>query len=250
MSIRKRFEELAEHLELLIFSGRLKAGDAIPSERELMQEFGVGRSTVREALFSLQRKGLLSGRAGAVARVSNPTPDTIVSELSGAARHMLSRPEGVRHLQHARALLEIGLAREAALHASEEDIAELGQALEANRTAPDQAAFEKSDLLFHYTLAMIAHNPVFTSLNHALNAWLAEQRTVSARAGADPTEVYLQHKAVYDAIARRDAVAAEQAMEKHLTTVAEYYWRAVSFPRTSRGTPQPSRDGGPRVRTI
>ena len=224
---RKRFEEIAEHVELLIFSGRLAEGDKIPSERELMERFGVGRSTVREALFTLQRKGLLSARPGAAARIARPTPQTLVSDLSGAARHLLSRPDGVRHLQHARALLEIGLARDVALHASADDLAKLTEALEANGRAPDQKTFEQTDLMFHYTLAMISHNPIFTSLNHALNEWLAEQRIVSARAGTTHRAVYLEHKAIHDAILQRDVVAAEAAMDTHLKGVYRNYWKAV-----------------------
>jgi DNA-binding FadR family transcriptional regulator len=225
---RKRYEEIAEHLELLIFSGRLSVGDKIPSERELMAHFGVGRSTVREALFALQRKGLLSARAGAAARVSKPTPQTLVSDLSGAARHLLTHPGGVRHLQHARALFEVGLAREVARHATDEDLRLLSEALEANRQAIDrQAAFEHTDLMFHYTLAMIAHNPIYTSLNHALNEWLAEQRSVSARAGVSRQEVYRQHSDIHDAILRRDPAAAQDAMETHLATVYRNYWKAM-----------------------
>jgi DNA-binding FadR family transcriptional regulator len=224
---RKRFEEIAEHIELLIFSGQLAVGDKISSERELMERFGVGRSTVREALFTLQRKGLLNVRPGAAARIARPTPQTLVSDLSGAARHLLSRPDGVRHLQHARALLEIGLARDVSLHAGDDDLPKLTEALEANRLAPDQKTFEQTDLMFHYTLAMISHNPIFTSLNHALNEWLAEQRSVSARAGTSHHAVYLEHKAIHDAILRRDAVAAEAAMEAHLAGVYRNYWKAV-----------------------
>jgi GntR family transcriptional regulator, sialic acid-inducible nan operon repressor len=226
---RKRYEEIAEHLELQIFSGRLLEGKKIPSERELMEHFGVGRSTVREALFSLQRKGLLTARAGAAARVTKPTPQTIVSDLSGAARHFLNQPNGVRHLQHARALLEIGLAREVALRASDDDLSTLSEALEGNRSAIEgsQKAFEHSDLMFHYALAMIAHNPIFTSLNHALNEWLAEQRSMSARAGATRIEVYQQHKAVHDAILARDPAAAQSAMEVHLAAVYRNYWKAL-----------------------
>ena len=224
---RKRFEEIAEHVELLIFSGKLVVGDKIPSERELMERFGVGRSTVREALFTLQRKGLLNARPGAAARIARPTPQTMVSDLSGAARHLLSRPDGVRHLQHARALLEIGLARDVALHAGPNDIAKLSEAVEANGRALDQSTFEQTDLMFHYTLAMISHNPIFTSLSHALNEWLAEQRSVSARAGVSHHAVYLEHKAIHDAILRRDALAAEAAMETHLARVYRNYWKAV-----------------------
>lgn len=228
---RKKYEEIAEHLELLIFAGKLRIGDKIPSERELMARFGTGRSSVREALFTLQRKGLLSARAGAQCRVSRPSPDTVISELSGAARHMLSQPEGVRHLQNARLLFEVGLAREVAMRARPEDVETLRAALEDNRRAPDQATFERTDLVFHYTLAMICHNPVFTSLNLALNEWLAEQRAISARSGVTFEEVANEHQAVFDAVAARDPAAAQEAMQRHLEAVAERYWRSLG-PRT------------------
>ncbi|HMN84478.1 MAG TPA: FCD domain-containing protein [Bauldia sp.] len=239
---RRKFEEIAEHLELAIFSGRLSVGDKIPSERLLMDQFGVGRSTVREALFMLQRKGLLETRAGAAARVSRPDADTLIDDVSGAARHMLSQPDGVRHLQNARMLLEIGLARHAAKHATASDLEALKSALDANGAATDQPTFERTDLTFHFTLAMISHNPVFTSIHHALMAWLAEQRSMSARAGATRVEIYAQHKAIYDAIAAGDTSTAEAAMETHLLTVARYYWRGVdpqdAPPREPGGGPQ------------
>ena len=225
---RKKFQVISEHLELMIFHGKLQPGDKIPSERELMAEFGAGRSSVREALFTLQRKGLLAVRPGAAARVTSPSPDTMVSELSGAARHLLRQPQGVRDLQDARALLEIGLARRAALRASDEDIAELAKSLERNRLATEQEEFIRTDLLFHYTLAMIAHNGIFTSLNMALNDWLADQRRISSRSNITFDAVYEQHKAIYDAVAARDAQAAELAMERHLDAVARNYWQHVS----------------------
>lgn len=225
---RKKFQEISEHLELMIFLGKLQPGDKIPSERELMAQFGAGRSSVREALFALQRRGLLAIRPGAAARVTSPTADSMVSELSGAARHLLRQPQGVRDLQDARALLEIGLARRAALHASEEDIEALAKSLEENRLAADQEEFFRTDMLFHYTLAAIAHNQIFTSLNTALNDWLADQRRVSSRSTATFADVYAEHKRVYDGIAARDPVAAEAAMEAHLHAVADRYWKHVT----------------------
>jgi DNA-binding FadR family transcriptional regulator len=69
---------------------------------------------------------------------------------------------------------------------------------------------------------------VFTSLNMALTEWLAEQRNVSARAGATFEEVYRQHKAIHDAIAARQPIAAQEAMQAHLDSVAERYWREVT----------------------
>ena len=102
------------------------------------------------------------------------------------------------------------------------------KALEANRAAEDQATFVRTDLTFHYSLAMISHNPIFTSLHHALMDWLADQRSTSSRAGATRAEIFAQHRVIYEAVRDRDPVAAENAMEEHLTTVARYYWQAVA----------------------
>lgn len=225
---RKKYEEIADFLELKIFTSGLKVDDKLPSERDLMTQFGAGRSSVREAIFALQRKGLVSARAGTAARVTRPTADSLVSELSGAARHLLSYPEGIRDLQNARMLLEVGLARSAALNATPEDVARLKAALDANRGASDAQTFQASDMLFHYTLAQISHNQVFTALNMALNNWLAEQRRISSKAGVSFDAVYIQHEAVFLAIQDRDPIAAEIAMEAHLESVMANYWTQVA----------------------
>ena len=226
---RKRYEEIAEHIELLIHSDRIGEGGQLPSERELMERFGVGRSTVREALFMLQRMGLVQVNSGAPARVTLPTAEVFVSELSGAARLFLGTPQGMRQFQHARALFEIGLAREAATDPTPETSATLGAALEANRQAiGDPAAFEQTDLDFHSALAATSGNPIFVSLTKALNEWLAKQRAVSIRAGASHEEVYAQHKAIHDAIVGGAPEAAMAAMQAHLDFVVRMYWQAVT----------------------
>lgn len=225
---RRKYEEIADHLELAIVSGKVKVGERIPSERELMERFGAGRGSVREALFTLQRKGLLEVTAGAVPRVGKPTADLMVRELSGIARLLLMRPEGARELQEARALFEIGLARQAAQRASAARIEQLRAALEANRTAPDQATFVTTDVAFHAAIAQACENSTYLAVNAAFGEWLHEQRAVSARAGATREGVIEQHTAIFEAIARHDFVAAEAAMEDHLATVARFYWQGLS----------------------
>ena len=226
---RKRHEEIAEHIELLVLSDRIGLGGRLPSERELMERFGVGRSTVREALFKLNRMGLVELTAGAPARITQPTAELILNELAGVARHFLATPEGVRHFQHARQLFEVALAREAASRASEEEIGVLSQALEANRRSiGDQARFVKTDLEFHFALARVANNPIFTSLMTALGEWLGKQRAVSAQGGATQSTAYAQHVAIIEAIAQRDPERAGRAMQRHLEAVVKQYWRAMA----------------------
>ncbi|MGL6181158.1 MAG: GntR family transcriptional regulator, partial [Aestuariivirga sp.] len=82
MTVLKRsrlFEQIAEILEQRIRSQLSAPGDELPSERDLMKEFGVGRTAVREALFHLQRMGLVELRPGARARVATPTPAAVMS---------------------------------------------------------------------------------------------------------------------------------------------------------------------------
>jgi DNA-binding FadR family transcriptional regulator len=224
---RLRYEEIAEHIELMVLSGETPAGTKLPSERDLMERFGVGRSTVREALFALKKRGLLAVNGGARARVTSPDPRFVLGEFNPVVRRMLASPDGVRHFQHARALLEVALAREAAMRAAKDGIARISAALEANRSAIDDAAlFTETDLEFHLAIARACGNPMFTALHDAMLDWLADQRRVSRSAGAESETVYLEHKRVHDAIVRRDAVEAMSAMEDHLANVVRNYWRA------------------------
>src|SRR5439155_25188427 len=147
--------------------------DLIPSERELMREFGVGRPAVREALFHLKNMGLIELRSGERAMVTRPTAGVVVESLAGMARHMLSQPDGVRNFQDARLFFEAGLARHAARHATEGELSELKSTLEANRRAIDDLPrFERSDVDFHYVLAVIPKNPIFPAIHAAIVEWL------------------------------------------------------------------------------
>ncbi|HHG90621.1 MAG TPA: FCD domain-containing protein [Devosia sp.] len=224
---RKKYQEIAEHFELLVLSGRLRPGDRLPAERQIMEEFDAGRSSVREALFSLQRQGLLTSRPGAVPRVSTPTVDGMFAELSGSMRHYLNRPEGLREMQDARALLEIGLARRAAQTASGDDIKKLEKALDANRAARDLDTFVQTDVAFHLAIARISRNPVFEALNAALSDWLKDQRVKSSASGASFEEVADQHVKIFEAIKNKDVEAAAEAMDRHLAIVVDRYWKAV-----------------------
>ena len=224
---RRRHEEIAEHLELLIVRGELRPDDALPSERELMTRFGAARSSVREALFLLRRKGLAEMRAGARTRVTRPSAERLIGDLSGAAQLLARRPGGARSLQQARALLEIGLAREAARGATPEAVARLGEALEDNRRAGDLDEFERTDLAFHRRLAEASGNDVFVALTDAFGDWLAEQRWISARSGVSFETVVAEHEAILEAIRAGDPAAAQDAMQAHLDAVVERYWAAL-----------------------
>jgi DNA-binding FadR family transcriptional regulator len=219
----------------MIREGALIAGDPLPSERELTVRFGVGRTAVREALFHLQKMGLIELKSGERAKVTLPTPAVVVEGLAGAARHMLAQPDGVRQFQDARAFFEVGLARHAAKHASASDLKDLAAALEANRQSiGDLAKFERTDVEFHYVLALIPRNPIFTAFHSAIAEWLVEQRHVTLTYPGNNKIAFRAHKAIYEAIAARDADRAERMVRSHLSHVSTSYWRAVNDAATQK----------------
>lgn len=224
---RRLYEDIVKRIEKLIVTGEFTPGDQLPSERELMVAFAVGRPAVREALFALSKMGLIALQNGERAVVTQPTPKLLIGELSGAARHLLAEPEGVRHFQHARALFEVALARDAARRATDADIARLRDALAANkRCLDDRAAFVESDVAFHLILAQIPGNPIFTALHAAIAEWLKEQRTTSVREGGSSAAACRAHERIFKAIAARDPDKAEKAMGVHLAEVEKFYWQA------------------------
>lgn len=210
-------EQVAEQLEAEILGGRLSENDQLPSERELMEQFGVGRPAVREALFHLQQLGLIAINSGTRARVIRPTADAVMARLSGVTRQLLSKPDGQQYFQEARATFEISLARYAARHASDEDLTRLRDALQANRDAiGDEARFKRSDNDFHGVLASIGRNPIFDAIHVALSEWLDDRRAQVLQQKDEDKAATAAHTEIIDAIESRDPDAAEAAMRRHL----------------------------------
>src|SRR5919106_4606817 len=222
---RRLSEDVADRLQQMMLAGELVPGQQLPSERELMELFQVGRSAVREALASLQRMGLLSIQSGERTSVTRPTASALVNELTGAARHLLAEPQGVRWFQEARAVFETSIVGYAAERANAADIRRLEEALEANRRAlGDLSAFIETDIAFHLALAEIPGNPIFSALYAAIGRWLKEQRTTSAEARGSAESAYRAHKRIFDAVARRDAAGAGGDLRPPPRGGERHYW--------------------------
>ncbi len=224
---RKLFHEVAERLQETILAGGLRVGEPLPSERDLMERYGVGRPAIREAVLNLERTGLITISGGERARVARPSAQGMLAGLDPAVRHWLADPAGVRHLQGARMLLEVALVRQAAESAHETDISRLRAALEENEAArADLPRFERSDVAFHYVFAEISGNPIFSAIHHAMAGWLTEQRRITLRTDGASAGAARRHRAIFEAVAARDPAAAEAEMRAHLNDVAQLYWRA------------------------
>jgi len=222
----KLFEQISERLERRIRDQVLTPGAELPSERDLMLEFGVGRTAVREALFHLQGMGLVEIKSGTRARVAAPSAQAMIRSLAGSAQYLLSAPDSMRHFQRARQFFESGLARDAARRATDADVAQLQNALEANRAAVgDIKRFERTDVAFHFTIATIPGNPIYEALHAAIIEWLIDQRQVTLSYPGQNRVAFAAHEAIFEAIAARDGERAAELMNEHLEQVAKLYWQ-------------------------
>ncbi|MGB6540832.1 MAG: transcriptional regulator NanR [Xanthobacteraceae bacterium] len=234
---QKLSDQVVALLEDEIVRGVRRFGDQLPSEREMMRQFGVGRPAIREALFALRRKGLVKVGGGARARVTQPTPAAILGELSGAARHLLEQPGGQQHFQEARSFFEIALARYAARHATRKDLARLEAALAVNRESiNDLPAFKRTDIDFHFVLAEIPRNPIFPAIHDAMVDWLTDQRDVTLQVAGQVQIAYRAHARIFKAVASRDPDMAERAMVAHLEQLYRVYERVRASTRTKPAT--------------
>jgi len=215
----KLHELVAQKLEGMIHSGELKPGDRLPSERDIMAAFNIGRPAVREAFLSLQNKGIIVTESGRRATVRVPSVDHVFTTLDSVVGMIINQGESLKNLFDARAFIEAALARHAAREIDERRLAELKDALEANhRAIGNRERFMETDIAFHRILFLVADNPVFEAVHTALVNWLMERWRKIERNRSTETLAYQGHLQIYKAISRRDPDAAEKAMQKHLAT--------------------------------
>ncbi len=227
---RKLYQDVIDRLMQRIESGALSPGDQLPSERELMETYGVGRVAVREALQDMARSGIVEISHGERARVATPTASLLIHQIAEGARHLLRiQPETLGHLKEARAFLEIGMVRIAAERATEQDIKILQAQLEKQRDALlDIDQFMKHDMLFHREIARISGNPIFPAIVEALFDWaLAHYQSIVRAPGAEQLTL-AEHQKIIDAIATRNSVAAAQVLSDHLNRANDLYRKTTT----------------------
>jgi len=224
---RKLSDEVFDRLERMITSGELKPGDEMPSERVLMERFGVGRPAIREAMQSLANKGLLNISHGERAKVLQLTAQSIFRQVDLTAKIMLSQSaDSLEHLKSARIFFERGMAREAAQRSRTGDIDDLGAIIDRQRRSlGDAEAFIAADMQFHSRIAQISGNPIYVAVSEAMLAWLKEYHTDMLIWTGKEKFTLVEHEEILDRLRNRDAEGAEAAMLKHLERSRALYNR-------------------------
>jgi len=218
-------DRLIVFFEQKILSGDMAEGATLPSEREIVQVHGVSRTVVREAVLALSNKGLVRARPGYRPVVAKPGYDSAIEVVSSLASKLLSQQGGVRNLFDLRIMMEVSLARQAALNATCGDLQKMKAALEANEAAIDDShQFYETDVAFHGVLYEVPNNPLLASVHKAYTDWLAPQWRQMPRMPGRNKSNYEAHARIYEAILMRDPDASEAATRAHLDSA----WDQVS----------------------
>ena len=218
IEFNSRVDKIANDLQDQIVQGKLKPGERLASERILCALFGVGRTTIREALKSLAVRGLVTRSArGAV------VADAESIRLPGTDLAGLATQTSIRQLFEVRKLMEVRVAGWAASRATTEDMDTLRLAIEDDISRNTVAG--NPSRIFHDALARAAHNPalvqVYESGRHLFFRlpfyWkLFDDAEVKSARAARHEIARRWHERILKAIAERDAAEAEGAMFQHL----------------------------------
>jgi GntR family transcriptional repressor for pyruvate dehydrogenase complex len=239
-------EEIAKQIMDLISNGDLKPGQRLPSERDLCENFGASRSSLREALRCLSIVGVLNARVGEGTSVA-PDGGKFLRKI--LEWRLITEKHDVENLLEIRIALEGVSAANSARYATPEEIEKARELVTRMKAAvKDEKQFAILDLDFHILLANASGNGLLLDLISVIRSQLARTlSTVLQLPNARPLSLK-EHLAIFEAIERRDVEGAREAMHHHLEAALKRYEEASASGNGARPkTALPS--NGSRIKT-
>lgn len=216
--------QIVDQIKALITNGKLKPGDSLPPERELMKVFNVSRPTLREALNMLATMGFVQMSQRQRTKVKSLVPNNITEPLSRLLKEDIKTS---LELVESRAIIETANAQLAASRATEEDIARLDQSIEDMRKKLEKdASLIDEDAGFHLAIAEATHNKIQTHLMFSIYDLLKEKVGLCYY-DDEADHILQQHCKIVEAIKNKDEEKARQGMEEHLSYVQSLINRLI-----------------------
>lgn len=239
--VRRAREQVETQLREAILSGAFKSGDRLPSEAELGEQFGVSRTTIREALGSLASAGLISKTPGASGGsfVRIVDHETLGFSVGESMENTLRFGNiDFREINQTRRMLEVPSVRAAAQRRSVADIEVLTENIERQKNATvDDPESADLDTSFHTAIAEASKNRVLASFVFALHRVLRQLLFLDISPEEGKAFVQ-QHIAIVQGIINGDEAAAAKAMEEHLDYLDQLQvWREKSEETPARRSP-------------
>ena len=209
---------VSDHLQAMILRGGLKPGDKLPSQRDLADQLGVSRPSLREAISVLEVMGLVEVRVGSGVYVNQ--------RAARAPLWRFSERCSPRDVYEARDGLESHAAHLAAQRCDEAGAARLFAATDAMRdalAADDIPAMAAADATFHDLIFDLAANPVLAGMYKPVRDMMVETQRLPMTLRIRLGDTLREHERVCASVAAQDGPAAEAAMRHHIRAAARRY---------------------------
>jgi GntR family transcriptional repressor for pyruvate dehydrogenase complex len=221
IDVRKRADQVRDKIVELIREGYLQEGEKLPTEPQLSAMFGVGRSSVREAVQALIGLGIVEMRPGRGAYVRRLSLNDLVRMVDGAVKLEYG---AALQLHEVRAMIEITAGRLAATRRTSDDLAQIENAIlryhiADHKNNPD--ALLEADLAFHAAIVKATHNDVLVSLLDSISGILREHRRQYGAATelSGRARVIADHENILAAIADGDPAETARRMQRHMRRI-------------------------------
>lgn len=215
------FDLTVESLTKLIDGGTISAGEKLPSERELVEQLGVSRSVLREALRVLESQGLISIIQGKGVYVRKPGIITVIEPFQ---RLLKDGAVTLDNLMQARMILEPTIAKIASVNIKDEQLKILEQSYQDMAKYLDfPERYLRADQNFHSCLAECTGNPVFVIMIYPIITMFEGFIELLYEVPETPQKVVFAHEDIITALRNHDPVAAELAMKAHIIQVEEWF---------------------------
>ena len=210
-------ENIVEQFHFMIRNGTLSHGQRLASERDLSHQYKVSRSSIREAIRSLELQGLVVRKRGSGTFVNTEGSEFITSLM---ATNIGMGAEGLNDIFEMRRVLEPAVASLAAKRATPEDIARMLEILEFQQRQIDSGGTgSEADTSFHFAMAAATHNMALNNVFTAVEDILHRSRDHSLQKLGRPERSLLSHRQILEMIIQKDSLKAQQAMDHHLEIV-------------------------------
>lgn len=215
----KVYEQVIEQIKGMITNGVLKKGDRLPSERELVEQLGISRASIREALRSLEIIGLIESKQGEGNFIRENFDNTLFEPLS--IMFMLNDCK-VEEIFELRKVIEIETAALAAKKITDEEIDELQILINNMKTSEDEDERVKDDAKFHYTIAKASRNFLVLSILNTV-ASLIDSFIKDARKDIINNQlkdnIDNDHEEILNALKEHNSNKASESMRKHMNLI-------------------------------
>ncbi|MDQ0471452.1 FadR/GntR family transcriptional regulator [Labrys wisconsinensis] len=221
-----RTAQVADWFAREIRSGRFASGEKLPTEQELIGQFNVSRTVIREAMASLRSEGLVVSRQGSGVFVADHETNTTFRIVSDEVRSLTE----VLNVLQLRLAVESEAAGIAAEKRTDEDLAQMRRCLDVidASIAAGGTAIE-SDFAFHRAISSATGNPYFERFMHFLGPVIIPRQSIRPKSETPDQrrhyleQVQMEHRRIYQAIERRNVEAARFTLREHLEASRERY---------------------------